>query len=249
MSCPSPRQRRHVEGGEAVVAQPAQIGVEHVAQVGDAVFQHGDAVEAHAERPALVLLGIEAAVGDHLRVDHAAAEDFEPLAGLADGFGADVDFGRRLGEREVRGAEAHLDLIDLEEGFAELFQAPLHVAEVRGLVDDEAFDLVEHRRVRGVAVHAVDAARRDDADRRLLAHHGADLHRARCACAAPAALRPCASALGRLQIERVVHLPRGMLGRDVELGEVQIVGLDIRTFGDRRNPCRRRSRRSRRTPG
>ncbi len=37
---------------------------------------------------------------------------------------------------------------------------------MRGLVDDEAFDLMEHRRVRLIAVAAVDAARRDDADGR-----------------------------------------------------------------------------------
>ena len=36
------------------------------------------------------------------------------------------------------------------------------------LVDHQPFDLVEHRRVRRVAVAAVDAARRDDADRRFL---------------------------------------------------------------------------------
>ena len=35
-----------------------------------------------------------------------------------------------------------------------------------------------------------------------------------------------------MEIERVVLLPRGVLGRDVELGEVEIVGLDVRTFGD-----------------
>ena len=39
------------------------------------------------------------------------------------------------------------------------------------------------------------------------------------------------SAFG-LEIERVVLLPGGMLGRDVELGEVEVVGLDVRPFGD-----------------
>ncbi len=100
-------------------------------------------------------------------------------AGLADRGGADVDLDRRLGEREVRRAEAHLDVIDLEERLAEFLQHPFEVAHVGRLVDDEAFDLVEHRRVRLVAVAAVDAAGRDDADRRLLRQHRADLHRAR----------------------------------------------------------------------
>ena len=37
--------------------------------------------------------------------------------------------------------------------------------------------LVEHRRVRRVVVGAIGAAGDDDADRRRLAEHGADLHR------------------------------------------------------------------------
>ena len=225
------RQRRHVERREAVVPQPAQVGGEHVAQIGDAVFQHGDAVEAHAEGEALVLVGIEAAVADDVGVHHAAAQDLQPLARLADGGGVDVHLHGRLGEREVRGAEAHAHLVDLEERLAELLQAPLEVAEVRGLVDHQPLDLVEHRRVRGVAVDAVDAARRDDADRRLLRHHGADLHRARMRAqhhdADAVALPPLA-----LHVEGVVLLPGGVLGRDVELGEVEVVGLDVGPLGD-----------------
>ena len=34
-------------------------------------------------------------------------------------------------------------------------------------------------------------------------------------------------------IERVVHLPRGMIGGDVELGEIVVVEFDVRPFGDR----------------
>jgi hypothetical protein len=64
----------------------------------------------------------------------------------------DVDLERGLGEREERRAEAHLHVVDLEERLAELAQDPLHVAEVRALVDHEALDLMEHRRVRLVAV-------------------------------------------------------------------------------------------------
>ncbi len=50
---------------------------------------------------------------------------------------------------------------------------------MRLLVDDQALDLVEHRRVGLIGVVAEGAARHDDADRRLLRQHGADLHRAR----------------------------------------------------------------------
>ena len=36
----------------------------------------------------------------------------------------------------------------------------------------------------------------------------------------------------RLEEERVVHLARGVTGREVELGEIVIVALDVRPFGD-----------------
>ena len=35
-----------------------------------------------------------------------------------------------------------------------------------------------------------------------------------------------------LEEERVVHLARRMAGREVELGEIQVVALDVRPFGD-----------------
>ena len=36
-----------------------------------------------------------------------------------------------------------------------------------------------------------------------------------------------------VEIERVVHLARRMAFGEIQLGEVVVVGLDVRTFGDR----------------
>ena len=47
---------------ESIVTEPAQVAFEEGAQIGDAVFQHGDAVDAHAEGEALVALRVDAAV-------------------------------------------------------------------------------------------------------------------------------------------------------------------------------------------
>ena len=163
--------------------EPALVGLEEGAQVVHAVFQHRDAVDAHAPGEALVLVWIEPAIADDVRVHHAAAEDFQPILALAESdlvlaaAALDVDLERRLGEREERRPEAHVDVVDLEEGLAELLQDPLEVAEMRAFVDDKALDLVEHRRVRLVAVAAIGAAGADDADRRLLRQHRAHLHR------------------------------------------------------------------------
>jgi hypothetical protein len=165
------------------MAQPAHVAVEHLAQVGHAVFQHRDAVDAHAPGKALMDVRIDAAGAQHVRMHHAAAENLQPVLAFAEADFAiaaaalDIDLQRRLGKRKERGAESHVDVIDLEEGLAELVQDPFEVAEMRALVDDETLDLVKLRGMGGVGIDAVGAARTDDADRRLLGQHGTHLHR------------------------------------------------------------------------
>src|SRR6478735_12520861 len=101
-------------------------------------------------------------------MDHAAAEHFHPALLTADNAAAllhrpaDVDLGRRLGEGKVAGAHPDGDVIALEKGPEERLQRPFQMPHVYGAVDDQSLDLVEHRRVRGVAVAAIDTSRRDD---------------------------------------------------------------------------------------
>ncbi len=101
------------------------------------------------------------------------------------------------------------------------------MAKVRPLVDDEALDLVKLRRVRGVGVDPIGAARADDADRRLLRQHGADLHRR-----GVGAQQHARAVFLRIEEERVVHLPRRMALWEIQLCKVVVVGLDVGTFGD-----------------
>ena len=102
------------------------------------------------------------------------------------------------------------------------------MAEVGTLVDDEPLELVEHGRVGLIAVAAIGAAGNDDADRRLLRQHGPDLHRR----GMRAQQQPRAVGL-RIEVEGVVHVAGRMTFREVELGEIIVVGLDIGPFGDR----------------
>ena len=168
---------------------------------------------------------------------HAAAGDLEPAAFERTAHEGDVDLGGRLGEREERGAEAHLQVVALEEAAQEIGDHALEVGEADVLADPQAFDLVEHRRVRGVGVDAIDAARRDDADlgHRLemlvLLHvllHVAHLDRA--------GMRTQQDAFGNLaafilQVEGVVHGTRRMVVGRVQRGEVVEVVLDLGTVG------------------
>ncbi|MNZ49220.1 hypothetical protein D3C78_669810 [compost metagenome] len=227
-------QRRHVERAEAVMVHPADIGVEEIAQIRHAVFQHGDAVEAHAPGKALIFIRVQPTGAQHVRVHHAAAEDFHPVlafAELDDGAGTvalDIHLEARLREGEERRAKAHDDTVDLEEGLAEFFENPAQIADMRLLVDDKAFDLMEHRRMGRVGVLTIGLARNDDADRRLLTFHGADLHRR-----GVGAQHLALAVFIRLEEEGVVHFAGRMAFGEIQRREVVIVGLDVRTFGDR----------------
>jgi len=57
--------------------EEAHIVFEERAQVADAVAQHREAFDAHAESEAGVALGIDVAGAQHVRMDHAATEYLE----------------------------------------------------------------------------------------------------------------------------------------------------------------------------
>ncbi len=98
------------------------------------------------------------------------------------------------------------------------------------LVDHQPFDLVEHRRVGGVAVRAVGPSRRDQIERRLLRLHRADLHRRG---VGPEQHRPPVR-IRPIQIETVVHRPRRMILGKIERGEIVPIVLDLGPGGDRK---------------
>src|SRR5215472_15688293 len=116
-------QRRPVERAKAVMRQPAHIGLKERAQIRHAVFEHRDAIDAHAPGKALILARIESAIAQHVRMHHAAAQNLHPILAFAEADPAlvaaalDIDFERRLGERKERRAKPHADAIDFEEGF------------------------------------------------------------------------------------------------------------------------------------
>src|SRR5947207_15793484 len=92
-----------------------QIILEQRPDVWDAELDHRAAVQAQSEGESAPLLGIDADVAQHLRVNHPAAEDLHPAGLRADAAAGalavearHVDFRGRLGEREEARAHPHL---------------------------------------------------------------------------------------------------------------------------------------------
>src|SRR5688572_22408715 len=63
--------------------EESNVVLEEQADLGNAVPEHRDALETHAEREAGDELGIEADGAEHVRVHHAGAEHLEPSRALA----------------------------------------------------------------------------------------------------------------------------------------------------------------------
>ncbi len=153
-------------------------------------------------------------------------------AGAGAALALDVEFGRGLRVRKEARAEAGAHA-GLEEPVREGLQRALEIAETDALVDDEPFDLREHRRVGGVeVVAAVDAAGRDDPHRRRVGLHEADLHprRVRAEQTGTAARGVGRERIG--EVQRVLHVARRVLGRHVERLEVVPVVLEFGAFDD-----------------
>ena len=163
-------------------------------------------------------------------MDHARAQDFQPIAAGAEFAGlavpADIHLHRGFGEGEVAGAEADGQGGDAEKGAQEIGEAALEVAERDTAIDHQAFDLVKHRRMRGVMISAIGAAGGDDANGRFLAEHGADLQRRGLGAQHQ---RPAIGA-GAGEVEGVLVLPGGVMVGDVEGAEIIPVALNVRAF-------------------
>ena len=107
----------------------------------------------------------------------------------------------------------------------EAVQHRLHVGEADALVDHQAFDLVEHRRVRDVGSLRYTRPGAITANGALAREHRADLHRR--------GMRAQQLAVG--EVERVVHRARRMIRGNVQRLEVVEVVLDLRARSRRRS--------------
>ena len=185
--------------------------------------QHRDSVETETESKARVLLGIDAAVLEHVRVHRTATADFHPARALATAatlataeHAAHVHFCRRFREREEARAETRLDAF-AEQLVHEHLEHALQVSETDVFIDHQAFALLEHRGVGRIVIDAEHVARSNHAERRLVRFHVVDLR--------AGSVRTQHHLV--VHVERVLHVAARMVGRRVERLEVVPVRLDV----------------------
>ena len=112
-----------------------------------------------------------------------------------------------------------------ELGARERVQGAAQVRHGQPAIHRQALDLVEYRRVSGVElVGAEGAPDRDDVDRQLALQQGAHLHRG----GVGAQQLP---GVFRRDVEGVLFAARGMVGREVQGVEVELLGFDLRPLG------------------
>src|SRR5262247_420140 len=204
--------------------QEAHVVLEEQTDVVDLVLEDGHPLHAHAEGPARNLLGIVAHVAQDVGMHHARAQDLDPTSVLAEpaarAAALEAEHVRLRGglrEGEERGAEAHARARP-EHLAGEVVEGALEIGHGDVAIDGEAFDLVEHGRMRSVRdVVPEHLAWADDAHGRTLRLHGADLYG-----------RGVGAQHGvGGHVEGVLHVARGMVIGKIERAEVVVVGLHL----------------------
>ena len=131
------------------LAEETDIVLGEQTQVLDAIFEVRDTLYAHTERVSAVLLAIDAAGLEYVRIHHAAAEDLYPprsfaerTTGTAADITTDIHLGAGLGEGEITRTQTDLGL-GTEHLLAEIKQRLAQVSKADVLVDIQSFYLME----------------------------------------------------------------------------------------------------------
>ena len=148
------------------LGEKAQVVFVVEADVVDAVFQHGNALHAHAKGKAGIDIRIITHLGEHRRVDQPGTQDLQPArlfadpAALAAAHDAgDVHLGAGLGEGEKTGPETERQ-IAVEDAPAEAGEYAFQIGKGHVPIHQKPLHLMKHGRMRDVGIAAVDLARR-----------------------------------------------------------------------------------------
>ena len=87
--------------------EPSDVRFKKGTQIRNTVFQHRQTVNADAEGKPLILVRVNTAGAQNVRMNHTAAQNLQPVGSGTDFqfglalFTADIHFCRRLGKRKV----------------------------------------------------------------------------------------------------------------------------------------------------
>ena len=213
------------------LAKEAHVVLEVMAEVVDLPFEHGNALHAHTEGEAVVLLGVDARCLKHVGVYHAAAQDFQPAGTLADvtalamaNIAADVYLCRRFREREIRRPHANLG-VRAEHLSCKQEDSLLKIGESNVFIDIKTLHLMENAvRAGRNGLIAEYASRANHADRQLVLFHCTNLHAGR-----------MGTQQQRVQVavghkESILHIARRVVRREVQSLEHMVIILNLRAL-------------------
>ncbi len=186
LAAQSPRQRRQVQRPEAVMLDPAQVGVEEgragpAGRISAWRCGRGPCPRRSPDIRRGRCRNCAARWRAPCRSRESPASPRPRRSGfrrpsarhwMSTSIEGEVN-GKKLGRKRIFTSGTSKNA--LQNSSSTHFRLPI----LRRLVDHEPLDLMEHRRVGLVEVGAIGAAGADDADRRLLRQHGAHLHGAR----------------------------------------------------------------------
>ena len=195
----------------------------------DLILKHGNTLQAYAKSKSLVLVRIDAAHLQYMRMYHAAAEDLNPSLTLAHpaALAAALEAGNVylcawLREREVMRAELNLRVL-AEKLTRELCKCALQICEGDMFVNYQSLNLMEIRRMcRIQLVSAEYASRSDHADRQLSLFHGVYLY--------AGSLRTQKDIL--CDIEGILLILGRVVCRNIECLKIIIILLNFRTVNN-----------------
>src|SRR5690349_5409237 len=139
---PQKKWMMRLAGSSWELAEEANVVLKKNLDVVDLVFEHGEAIDAHAEGEAADFFGVVVDEAVDGGIDHAGAEEFDPARAFALGASAatcgcaaaaaedagDVKLDAGLGEREIAGTETSF-YTGAEKLFDEIFDGAGEIAE------------------------------------------------------------------------------------------------------------------------
>src|SRR5262245_28866444 len=93
-----------LERAKTIVGEPANVRFKERPQIRNAVFEHGNTIDAESPGEPLIFVGVEPAIAQYIGMHHSAAENLHPILAFAEAdlpllaLALNVHFKRRLGE-------------------------------------------------------------------------------------------------------------------------------------------------------